>query len=65
MKDNISETRQHRFTKRKSGIAKVIAFYDEIIGFVDKKTSMDIIYLNFNTAFNTVSLCTPVTKLKQ
>lgn len=61
---SMSESRQQRYTERKLCMANLIALFDEITDFMDKKTSVNTIYLNFNIAFNTVSLSTPGTKCR-
>jgi len=45
----------HRFIKGKSCLPNLIAFYDGMTGWVDEGRAMDVVYLNFSKAFNTVS----------
>ena len=46
---------QRGFMKVKSCLTKLIAFYDEMAGLVDKGRAVDVVYLDFSKAFDTVS----------
>ncbi|KAF4804353.1 RNA-directed DNA polymerase from mobile element jockey-like protein [Turdus rufiventris] len=56
---------QHGFTKSKSYFNSLIAFYDEIISWMDDGRAVDIVYLDFSKAFNTVSHNILIGKLRK
>ncbi|CAM4550617.1 unnamed protein product [Caretta caretta] len=55
---------QHGFTKGKSCLTNLIAFYDKISGSVDEGKAVDVLFLDFSKAFDTVSYGIPASKLK-
>jgi len=46
---------QHGFTKGKSCLTNLIAFYKCMTGWVDEGIAVDVVYLDFSNAFYAVS----------
>ncbi|CAM4632151.1 unnamed protein product [Lepidochelys olivacea] len=56
---------QHGFTKGKSCLTNLIAFYDERTGSVDEGKTVDMLFLDFSKAFDTDSHSILASKLKK
>lgn len=52
----MSESSQGGFMKGKSCLTNLVAFCDEMSGWVDKGKAANIVYLNFSKDFNTCLL---------
>ncbi|GAB0181909.1 mitochondrial enolase superfamily member 1 [Grus japonensis] len=56
---------QHGFTKRKSCLTNLSAFCDGMTGWVDERRAVDVVYVDFNKAFDTVSHNILIGKLRK
>ncbi|PKU41508.1 rna-directed dna polymerase from mobile element jockey-like [Limosa lapponica baueri] len=56
VKDNqLIRPNQHEFKKNRSCLTNLISFYDKVTHLVDEEKAVDVVYLDFSKAFDTIS----------
>ncbi|PKU43302.1 rna-directed dna polymerase from mobile element jockey-like [Limosa lapponica baueri] len=56
MQDNqVIRPHQHGFMKGRSCLTNLISFYDKVTRLVDEAKAVDVVYLDFSKAFDTIS----------
>jgi len=53
--NKVNRSSKHRFTEKKSCLTSLVNFYYEMTGLVEEGRAVDIVYLDFNKASDTVS----------
>ncbi|KAJ7405760.1 RNA-directed DNA polymerase from mobile element jockey-like protein [Willisornis vidua] len=65
IKEKVTGSSQHGMTKGKSFLTNPIAFYDGMAGLVNKGRALDVVYLHFSKASDTVSHNILIGKLRK
>ena len=64
VKNKLINTSQHRFLKAKSCLTNLLSFFEEITKWVDDGSPVDVVYLDFQKAFDKVPHQRVLLKLK-
>ena len=64
VKHNLINTSQHGFLKAKSCLTNLLCFFDEITKWVDDGSPVDVVYLDFQKAFDKLPHQRLILKLK-
>ena len=51
----VIRSKQHELTKGKSCLTNLIDFYDDMTGWIDEGRAVEVVYLDFSKAFDTLS----------
>jgi len=63
--NKVMKSSQHGFTNEKSCLTYLEAFYDRMTGWTDEGRAVDIVYLDFNKVFDTISHNIHIDQLKK